>query len=59
MIRQRKDNGRKLCFCAMVGGGKAGGKDDFCACAVYGVSAGESGKDRCVCPIGGQGKSQN
>ena len=43
----------------MVGGRKAGGKDDFCAWAVYGVSAGESGKDRCVCPIGGQGKSQN
>lgn len=57
--------GGKACYCAIAGGGCAGGDDDVCACVAFGLGyiAEDSqypyyrGKARCCCPMGGDGKA--
>ena len=49
--------GGKACYCAMGGGGEAGGKWDnkVCACVLGGGGEAADGNCRCVCTFGGWG----
>ena len=59
--------GGKECYCAIGGGGVAGGNDTVCACVLMGEGDGYwktiTGeiiiKQRCICPFAGQGDSHN
>ena len=61
--------GGKKCYCAIGGGGKAGGNDKVCACPAVGIGTGivqnvddpkhKYEVDRCTCAVGGYGYTYN